>query len=113
MKKIEYVNGVECYFLDERKVSFEEFTALSLDELKAKKIAELKANRDIYKKANGYDNLNIVDNILIGLGNYTDEERLSCKIFFNNLIIKYDTIKNLINNSNLETINSISITFEE
>lgn len=85
----------------------------SLEELKAEKIAELKNKRDEFKKANNYDNPNTVDNILIGLGNYTDEERLACKTFFNNLITKYDTIKDLINNATLDTINTIPITFED
>lgn len=85
----------------------------SLEELKAEKIAELKSKRDAYKKSNNYDNSNIVDNILIGLGNYTDEERLACKTFFNNLISRYNELKDLINNATLDTINSISITFGE
>jgi hypothetical protein len=85
----------------------------TLNYLKAEKIAELKVKRDAYKKANNYDNDHVVQNILFGLGNYTDEERLACKTFFNNLIARYNELKDLINNANLDTINSISITFGE
>jgi hypothetical protein len=103
----ETVDGVECRVFQIQAI------VKTLNDLKAEKIAELKSKRDAYKKANNYDNSNIVDNILIGLGNYTDEERLACKTFFNNLIARYNELKDLINNANLDTINSISITFGE
>lgn len=83
----------------------------TLDELKEAKIVELKANRDNYKKANNYDNEFIVQNILFGLGDYSEADRLFCKTFFNNLIAKYDEIKEVIHNATLETINSISTSF--
>jgi hypothetical protein len=85
----------------------------TLNYLKAEKIAELKVKRDAYKKANNYDNDHVVQNILFGLGNYTDEERLACKTFFNNLIVRYDELKDLINSATINTINTISITFGE
>jgi hypothetical protein len=103
----ETVNGVECRVFQIQAI------VKTLNDLKAEKIVELKVKRDAYKKANNYDNSNIVDNILIGLGDYTDEERLACKTFFNNLIVRYDELKDLINNSTIDTINTISITFGE
>lgn len=103
----ETVDGVECRVFQIQAI------VKTLNDLKAEKIVELKSKRDAYKKANNYDNPNIVDNILIGLGDYTDEERLACKTFFNNIIARYDELKDLINNATLDTINSISITFGE
>jgi hypothetical protein len=103
----ETVDGVECRVFQIQEI------VKTLDDLKAEKIAELKYKRDAYKKLYNYDNDFIVDNILIGLGNYSDEERLACKTFFNNLIVRYDELKNLINNATLDTINTISITFGE
>jgi hypothetical protein len=104
---------VELEKEDGRRVFQIQAIVKTLNYLKAEKIAELKVKRDAYKKANNYDNSNIVDNILIGLGDYTDEERLACKTFFNNLIVRYDELKDLINNSTIDTINTISITFGE
>jgi transcription elongation factor GreA-like protein len=104
---------VELEKEDGRRVFQIQAIVKTLNDLKAEKIVELKVKRDAYKKANNYDNSNIVDNILIGLGDYTDEERLACKTFFNNLIVRYDELKDLINNSTIDTINTISITFGE
>lgn len=85
----------------------------SLDELQAEKIAELKNNKENYKIDNGYSNDYIVQNMLFGLGTYSEEERNSCRLFMNGLINKYDLKKEAIKNATLETIASKSTTFEE
>lgn len=84
-----------------------------LEELKAEKIAELKNNKENYKINNGYSNDYIVQNMLFGLGTYSEEERNRCGLFMNGLINKYDLKKEAIKNATLETINNISTTFED
>lgn len=86
----------------------------NLDELKQEKLQELKTKRDEFKISNNYDNERIVTNILIGLGNYNETERLNCKNFFNNLISKYDIFKDKILKSKIfEDLEKIIIKFEE
>jgi hypothetical protein len=95
----------------------------TLDELKSEKIAELKAKREAYKKTIIIkDNISLAD-LEIGSNNYSNLMRLKygwvqddLDLFdseMDNIVIKYNTIKDLINNSTLDTINSILISFEE
>ena len=85
----------------------------TLEELKQQKVMELKQVRNEYKKENNYDNDKIVLNLLTGLGVYTQEERDACRVFFDDMIIKYDNFKEQIYNAKTKTaLNNINITFE-
>lgn len=92
----------------------EQEIVINVDFLKTKKLQDLKKERDKYKINNNYNNQNIVLNILNGLGNYTEQERFDCKIFFNDLIHKYDNYKEQINScTTKEELDLITITFGE
>lgn len=91
---------------------------------KEKKIVELKANRDAYKKTiqinedYTYWNCDAINNVynfnnLMWLVGFTVDDK---NLFISktlSIISQYNTIKDLINNSDINTINSISTTFTE
>lgn len=95
----------------------------TLNDLKAEKIAELKVKRDIYKTTIIIKNNLTLADLEIGSNNYSNLIRLKYgwtqndldlfDIEMDKLVTKYNAIKTLINNANLDTINSISITFGE
>jgi hypothetical protein len=113
----EIVKDVECRVFQIQEI------VKTLDELQAEKIAELKAKREAYKKTIIIkDNISLAD-LEIGSNNYSNLMRLKygwvqddLDLFdseMDNIVIKYNTIKDLINNSTLDTINSILISFED
>lgn len=113
----EIVKDVKCRVFQIQEI------VKTLEELQAEKIAELKAKREAYKKTIIIkDNISLADLEIVS-NNYSNLMRLKygwvqddLDLFdseMDNIVIKYNTIKDLINNSTLDTINSILISFEE
>lgn len=115
---------VELEKEDEKRVFQIQEIVKTLNELKEKKIAELKANRDSYKKTiqinedytywdcDAVNNIYNFNNLMWLVGFTVDDKNLFISKTLP-IISQYNTIKDLINNSDINTINSISTSFED